>query len=51
MMYSFHSQLLFNGSSETIDDFKQAIGLEPIRKAGHQTPLAVVNLVSCFIET
>ena len=38
MMYSFHSQLLFNGSSETVDDFKDAIALEPIRKAGHQVP-------------
>lgn len=38
MMYSFHSQLLFNGSSETIDDFKQAIALEPARKEGHYIP-------------
>lgn len=38
MMYSFHSQLLFNGSSETVDDFKEAIALEPTRKAGHQIP-------------
>ena len=38
MMYSFHSQLLFNGSSETVDDFKEAIALESARKAGHQIP-------------
>ena len=38
MMYSFHSQLLFNGSSETVDDFKKAIALEPSRKEGQQIP-------------
>ena len=38
MMYSFHSQLLFNGSSETVDDFKQAMALETTRKSGQQIP-------------
>ncbi|MEM9213547.1 MAG: sulfotransferase [Cyanobacteria bacterium P01_F01_bin.150] len=38
MMYSFHSQLLFNGSSETVEDFKEAIALEAPRKEGQQIP-------------
>jgi len=38
VMYSFHSQLLYNGSSETVDDFEQAIALEPQRKQGIHIP-------------
>lgn len=38
MMYSFHSQHLFNGSSETEEDFQTALSLESERKAGRQIP-------------
>ena len=38
MMYSFHSQHLFNGSSETVQDFEVAINLESARKQGHDIP-------------
>lgn len=38
MMYSFHSQLLYNGSSETVDDFQEAIALESTRKEGNHIP-------------
>lgn len=38
VMQSFHSQLLFNGSSETVQDFAAAIALEPQRKQGQQMP-------------
>ncbi|MEL6554673.1 MAG: sulfotransferase [Cyanobacteria bacterium J06621_11] len=38
VMQSFHSQLLFNGSSETIQDFAEAIALEPERKQGKHIP-------------
>lgn len=38
VMQSFHSQLLFNGSSETVEDFAKAIALEPERKRGHHIP-------------
>ena len=38
VMQSFHSQLLFNGSSENVEDFAQAIALEPDRKQGRHIP-------------
>lgn len=38
MMYSFHSQHLFNGSSETVQDFGAAIDLESTRKQGQKIP-------------
>ncbi|NJL81813.1 MAG: sulfotransferase [Chloroflexaceae bacterium] len=38
MMYSYHSQLLFNGSSETVPDFKTALDLETERKQGRHIP-------------
>lgn len=38
VMQSFHSQLLFNGSSETVQDFAEAIALEPERKRGNHIP-------------
>ncbi|NER78791.1 MAG: sulfotransferase [Leptolyngbya sp. SIO1D8] len=38
MMYSFHSQHLFNGSSETVKDFEKALDLESKRKQGKQIP-------------
>lgn len=38
MMYSFHSQHLFNGSSETVQDFAAAIELESRRKMGFDIP-------------
>lgn len=38
MMYSFHSQHLFNGSSETVPDFETAINLEAERKQGSNIP-------------
>ncbi|MGD1899698.1 MAG: sulfotransferase [Phormidesmis sp.] len=38
VMHSFHSQLLFNGSSETVQDFAIAIELEAERKLGHHIP-------------
>lgn len=38
VMQSFHSQLLFNGSSETVEAFEEAIALEPQRKQGQQIP-------------
>ncbi len=37
-MQSFHSQLLFNGSSEDVQDFASAIALEPERKLGKSIP-------------
>ncbi|MEL6384587.1 MAG: sulfotransferase [Cyanobacteria bacterium J06626_18] len=38
MMYSFHSQHLFNGSSETVQDFETAMNLESERKQGREIP-------------
>ena len=38
MMYAFHSQPLYNGSSETVQDFEQALALEPERRAGKKIP-------------
>ncbi|MEM8503217.1 MAG: sulfotransferase [Cyanobacteria bacterium P01_D01_bin.1] len=38
VMQSFHSQLLFNGSSENVQDFATAIALEPERKLGRNIP-------------
>ncbi len=38
VMQSFHSQLLFNGSSENVQDFATAIALEPERKLGRHIP-------------
>lgn len=38
MMYSFHGQLLFNGSSEDVEDFETALNLEPKRKLGENIP-------------
>lgn len=39
MMYSFHSQHLFNGSSEDVQSFKKALDLEVERKQGRSIPL------------
>lgn len=38
MMYAFHSQHLFNGSSETVADFETALNLESSRKSGRNIP-------------
>ncbi|MBE9059491.1 sulfotransferase domain-containing protein [cf. Phormidesmis sp. LEGE 11477] len=38
VMHSFHSQLLFNGSSETVQDFAAAVALETDRKQGNSIP-------------
>jgi hypothetical protein len=38
MMYSFHAQHLFNGSSENIQDFETALNLESNRKQGRDIP-------------
>jgi len=38
VMQSLHSQLLFNGSSEDVQDFAKAIALEPARKQGKSIP-------------
>ncbi len=38
MMYSLHSQHLFNGNSETVQDFAAAIALEAERKQYKQVP-------------
>jgi len=38
MMYSFHAQHLFNGSSENIQDFETALNLESKRKLGQNIP-------------
>lgn len=38
VMRSFHSQLLFNGSSETVQDFSEALALESERKLGRNIP-------------
>ncbi|MBE9136011.1 sulfotransferase [Nodosilinea sp. LEGE 07088] len=38
MMYAFHSQHLYNGSSETVPDFATALALEPERKLGQHIP-------------
>lgn len=38
MMYAFHSQHLFNGSSETVKDFATALALEADRKQGRHIP-------------
>ncbi|MEM9091845.1 MAG: sulfotransferase domain-containing protein [Cyanobacteria bacterium P01_F01_bin.53] len=38
VMHSFHSQLLFNGSSEIVQDFATALALEPKRKLGDSIP-------------
>lgn len=38
MMHSLHSQHLFNGSSETVEDFATALALEDERKQGRHIP-------------
>ena len=38
VMHSFHSQLLFNGSSETVQAFSTAVELEAERKQGRSIP-------------
>jgi hypothetical protein len=38
MMYAFHSQHLYNGSSETVPDFATALALEADRKLGLHIP-------------
>ena len=43
MMYSFHSQHLFNGSSETVQDFATALKLEARRKQGQDIPARCVE--------
>lgn len=43
MMYSFHSQHLFNGSSETVQDFEEALNLESERKQGRKIPARCVE--------
>ena len=43
MMYSFHSQHLFNGSSETVQDFETAMNLESERKQGREIPARCVE--------
>lgn len=39
LMYSYYSQHLYDGSSEDIQDFKEALDAEPERKLGKRIPL------------
>lgn len=43
LLYSLHSQNLYNGSSEDIKDFKLAIEAESDRKSGKRIPKICVN--------
>jgi Sulfotransferase domain len=43
LLYSLHSQNLYNGSSEDIKDFKQALEAESDRKSGKRIPKICVN--------
>ncbi|NES76458.1 MULTISPECIES: sulfotransferase [unclassified Okeania] len=38
LLYSYHSQKLFNGSSEDIQDFREALEAEPERRLGKRIP-------------
>lgn len=38
LLYSFHSQVLFNGSSEDIQDFRKALEAEPEGRLGKRIP-------------
>lgn len=48
LLYSWHSQLLFNGNSEDIQDFSEAIAAEADRRQGKRIPQKCENLEHLF---
>ena len=48
VMYAYHSQQLFNGSSENIQDFKLALDAEADRKMGKNIPTKCANPKKLF---
>ncbi|NET03206.1 MAG: sulfotransferase [Symploca sp. SIO2B6] len=48
LLYSFHSQLLFNGDSEEIQDFKLALEAESDRRQGKRIPKKCTHPAKLF---